>query len=115
MEPAMEGSVTAALAAAWPQSRVIGAFLQLDAVHLRLAAVGSLTTDVPVVGDDREVTDLVEALIDQLHGLEGVYAGPLRNAGAIEGLTALLREAESRLGHQVGFRLTNNSGLRNID
>jgi NADPH-dependent F420 reductase len=115
MERLSEGSVTAALAAAWPRSRVVGALNQLTADHLRLAAVGALETDIPVIGDDREAADLVEALIDVFYGLQPVYAGPLRNAGAVEGLTALLREVESRIGHPVGFRLTEDRGLRILD
>jgi predicted dinucleotide-binding enzyme len=94
---------------------VVGPLHQLTAAHLKLAVLGTLETDVLVVGDDREATDLVEALIDELRGLESVYAGPLRTAGAIEGLTVLLREAESKAGHPVGFRLTGGGGLRILD
>jgi predicted dinucleotide-binding enzyme len=112
MAPVSEGSVTAALARCWPRSRVVGALQQFTADHLRLAMLGSLRTDAPIVGDDREVADLVEALIDEIEGLESVYAGPLRAAGAIEGLAALLREVESNSGHPVGFRLAADGGLR---
>jgi 8-hydroxy-5-deazaflavin:NADPH oxidoreductase len=115
MAPIPEGSVTAALAKAWPLSRVVGALHQLTAAHLKLAGLGTLVTDVPVVGDDREATDLVEALIDELDGLESVYAGPLRSAGAVEGVTALLREVESEAGHPVGFRFTDGGGFHILD
>jgi 8-hydroxy-5-deazaflavin:NADPH oxidoreductase len=110
-----EGSVTAALAKAWPLARIVGALNQFTADHLKLATLGTLRTDVPVVGDDREATDLVEALIDELRGLEGVYAGPLRTAAAIEGMTALLREAEVQAGHPLGFRFLEGGGLRLLD
>jgi hypothetical protein len=47
-----------------PDSRVIGALQQFGTGHLTFATLGTFHSDVPVIGDDREASDLVEALID---------------------------------------------------
>lgn len=102
---------TPTLAARWDRSRVVGAFHQLTVEHLQLAAVGSLRSDVPVIGDDREAVDLVEGLIDDMTGLEAVYAGRLTFAAVVEGFAAIVREVGASSGEPVGFRF-GEAGLR---
>jgi len=105
------GSALANVAAALPAARVIGAFQQFGTDHLRLMALGLLETDAPVLGDDLEAADLIEALLDHVSGVTGVYAGPLRGAGAVEGIATLLDEVAQTAGRPVGFRLDAARGL----
>jgi predicted dinucleotide-binding enzyme len=114
MDPVASGSVTALVDELLPESRIVGAFHQFGADHLALAAMGALESDVPVVGDDREACDAVEALIDELVGFESVYAGGLSAAVATEGLTVVLREAAQWMGRPVGFRLRRD-GIKILD
>ena len=59
--------------------------------------------DVLVLGDDREATDLVQALAGQIPGIRGIYAGRLRNCGQIEALTANLVSINRRYkAHAAG-------------
>ena len=92
-------------------ARVVGAFGAFSDHHLERMGLGACDSDVPVVGDDREAADLVEALIDAVPGLTAVYSGPSRNAMAVEGLASVLRVVASSHGGPVGFRMTQN-GLR---
>lgn len=105
------GSALATVSAALPTARVVGAFQQFSTDHLRLMALGLLETDAPVVGDDLEAADLVEALLDHVRGVTGVYAGSLRGAEGVEGIAALLDEVAQTAGHPVGFRLDAAKGL----
>ncbi len=57
-----EGSAAQQAAAVLPESRVVGAFHHVSAVLLLDDAVDRVDTDVLVVGDDRDATDLVQAL-----------------------------------------------------
>jgi predicted dinucleotide-binding enzyme len=76
-------------------------------VHLVDPAVESVDTDVLVLGDDREATDLVRALADTVPGMRGVYAGRLRNAGQVEALTANLIAVNRRYKAHAGLRVTD--------
>jgi predicted dinucleotide-binding enzyme len=64
-------------------------------------------TDVLVLGDDREATDLVVALAGRVAGMRGVYAGRLRNARQIEALTANLISVNRRYRAHAGLRVTD--------
>ena len=114
MAPVPEGSVTNLAAHLFPKSRVVGALHQFTTEHLTLANLGILESDVPVVGDDREATDLVEELIDELRGLKSVYLGGLGASAAVEGLSAIVNEVSQNRQSPVGFRLNENGagGLR---
>ena len=69
-----EGSATQQAAAILTESRVVGAFHNVSAVLLEDSEVASIETDVLVLGDDREATDLVQALADVVPGMRGIYA-----------------------------------------
>ncbi|MCW2881544.1 MAG: NADPH-dependent reductase [Sphaerisporangium sp.] len=87
----------------------------LSSPHLHDALLGTFENDVLVVGDDREATDLVEALSDEIPGLTSVYAGGLRAAEAVEGLVAALRQVEQDRSRLVGMRLGGQGNLRLLD
>jgi hypothetical protein len=102
-----EGSAAQQAEALLPDSRVTAAFHHVSAVHLVDPAVESVDTDVLVLGDDREATDLVRALADTVPGMRGVYAGRLRNAGQVEALTANLIAVNRRYKAHAGLRVTD--------
>jgi 8-hydroxy-5-deazaflavin:NADPH oxidoreductase len=102
-----EGSAAQQAEALLPDSRVTAAFHHVSAVHLVDPAVESVDTDVLVLGDDREATDLVRALADAVPGMRGVYAGRLRNAGQVEALTANLIAVNRRYKAHAGLRVTD--------
>src|SRR5262249_57131382 len=84
---AAEGSAAEQAAALLPGSRVVAAFHHVSAVLLLDPEVDAMDLDVLVLGDDREATDLVQALAARIPGGRGIYAGRLRNCGQIEALT----------------------------
>jgi 8-hydroxy-5-deazaflavin:NADPH oxidoreductase len=101
-----EGSAAQEAEAALPESRVVAAFHHVSAVLLLDAAVPSVETDVLVLGDDREAAGLVQALVDRVPGMRGVWAGRLRNAGQVEALTANLIAINKRYRTHSGIRVT---------
>jgi NADPH-dependent F420 reductase len=90
-----------------PDSRVVAAFHHVSAVLLLDESVETLDTDVLVLGDDREATDLVQALAGLLPGMRGVYGGRLRNASQVEALTANLISVNRRYKAHAGLRVTD--------
>jgi NADPH-dependent F420 reductase len=102
-----EGSVTQQAAALLPDARVVGAFHHLSAVLLEDLSKPTLDGDVMVVGDDREATDLVQALAGRLPGMRGIYAGRLRNARQVEALTINLVSVNRRYKAHAGIRVTD--------
>ena len=69
--------------------------------------VASVDTDVLVLGDDREATDLVQDLAAVIPGVRGVYGGRLRNARQVEALTANLISVNRRYKAHAGVRVTD--------
>ena len=102
-----EGSATQQAAAILTESRVVGAFHNVSAVLLEDPEVASIDTDVLVLGDDREATDVVQALADVVPGMCGIYAGRLRNAHQVEALTANLISINRRYKAHAGVRVTD--------
>jgi NADPH-dependent F420 reductase len=102
-----DGSACQQAAALLPGSRVVGAFHHVSSVLLLDPAVDAVDTDVLVVGDDRDATDLVQALASRIAGMRGLYAGRLRNAGQVEALTANLISVNRRYKAHAGVRLTD--------
>ncbi|HEX3388564.1 MAG TPA: NADPH-dependent F420 reductase, partial [Streptosporangiaceae bacterium] len=76
-----EGSAAQQAAEVLPDSWVVGAFHHVSAVVLLDPEIETVDLDVMVLGDDREATDLVQALAGRIPGIRGVYAGRLRNCG----------------------------------
>ena len=70
-----EGSATQQAAVLLPDSTVVGAFHNVSAVLLDDPEVEKVDTDVLVLGDVREATDLIQALADTIPGVRGVFGG----------------------------------------
>ncbi len=90
--------------AAGPGVRVVSAFQNVGAAHLR--EEDAVDCDVLVTGDDpaarAEVIELIEAL-----GMRGLHAGPLDNAAAAEALTSILIQLNRKYGIAgAGIRIT---------
>ena len=102
-----EGSATQQAAAVLPESRVVGAFHNVSAVLLEDESIESVETDVLVLGDDREATDLVQALASVVPGMRGVYGGRIRNAHQVEAFTANLIAVNRRYKAHAGVRVTD--------
>jgi len=105
--PVAEGSAAQQAAAVLPESTVVGAFHHVSAKLLLDPGVAEIDLDVLVLGDDREATDLVQALAARIPGVRGIYAGRLRNAGQIEALTANLVSVNRRYKAHAGLRITD--------
>jgi predicted dinucleotide-binding enzyme len=69
--------------------------------------VASVDTDVLVLGEDRDATDLVRALAEAIPGVRGIFGGRLRNAHQIEALTANLIAINRRYKAHAGIRITD--------
>jgi hypothetical protein len=105
--PVEEGSAAQQAAAVLPESRVVGAFHHVSAVLLLDEDIDAIDTDILVLGDDREATDLVQELVGRIKGMRGVYAGRLRNAHQVEALTANLIAVNRRYTCHAGLRVTD--------
>jgi NADPH-dependent F420 reductase len=105
--PVEEGSAAQQAAGILTESTVVAAFHHVSAVLLLDPEVESVETDVLVLGDDRSATDMVQALVDRIAGMRGVYGGRLRNAGQIEALTANLVSINRRYKAHAGLRVTD--------
>jgi NADPH-dependent F420 reductase len=105
--PVEEGSAAEQAAAVLTGSRVVAAFHHVSAVLLLDPSVEKMDLDVLVLGDDREATDTVQALADEIPGMRGIYGGRLRNAHQVEALTANLISINRRYKAHAGFRVTD--------
>ena len=105
--PVEEGSAAQQALAVLPDSRVVAAFHHVSAVLLLDESVETLDTDVLVLGDDREATDLVQAIAGLVPGMRGIYGGRLRNAHQVEALTANLISVNRRYKAHAGLRVTD--------
>jgi len=105
--PVEEGSAAEQAAAVLPESRVVAAFHHVSAVLLLDPSVEKIDMDVLVLGDDREATDIVQALASRIPGVRGIYGGRLRNAGQVEALTANLIAINRRYKAHAGIRITD--------
>jgi NADPH-dependent F420 reductase len=102
-----DGSAAQQAAKLLPDSTVVAAFHHISAMLLLDSEVDSIETDVLVLGDNREATDLVQALVDRIKGMRGIYGGRLRNAGQVEALTANLVSINRRYKAHAGLRVTD--------
>lgn len=101
-----EGSAAEQAAALLPESRVCGAFHHVSAALLADPELDEVDQDVLVLADDRELAATVQALAGRIRGMRGIYAGRLRNARQVEGLTADLISINRRYGTHAGIRVT---------
>ncbi|GAA4229855.1 NADPH-dependent F420 reductase [Actinomadura meridiana] len=105
--PVEEGSAAQQAAAVLTGSRVVAAFHHVSAKLLLDPEVEGMELDVLVLGDDREATDLVQALAGRIPGMRGVYGGRLHNAHQVEALTANLISINRRYKAHAGLRVTD--------
>jgi NADPH-dependent F420 reductase len=84
---------------------VVAGLQSLAAAHL--ASPEPPEEDVFVCGDDRAAKDVVLELGGRLVAGRAIDAGPLSNARALEGLTAVLLNVNKAYGTQAGIRVTN--------
>ncbi|WP_433325782.1 NADPH-dependent F420 reductase [Spirillospora sp. CA-294931] len=105
--PVEEGSAAQQAAAVLTESRVVAAFHHVSAKLLLDPEVGEMELDVLVLGDDREATDLVQALAGRIPGMRGVYGGRLHNAHQVEAFTANLISINRRYKSHAGLRITD--------
>jgi 8-hydroxy-5-deazaflavin:NADPH oxidoreductase len=105
--PVEEGSAAQQAQAILSDSVVVGAFHNVSAVTLEDPEAESVDTDVLVLGDVREATDLVQDLADVIPGMRGLYGGRLRNAHQVEALTANLISVNRRYKAHAGVRITD--------
>jgi 8-hydroxy-5-deazaflavin:NADPH oxidoreductase len=80
-----DGSATAVIASALPESRVVKAFNTNFAATLAAGAVGPLTTTVLVAGDDADAKAQVSGIVEAA-GLQAVDAGALSRARELEAI-----------------------------
>jgi NADPH-dependent F420 reductase len=80
-----DGSATAEIAEALPQSRVLKAFNTNLAATVASGNVGPLPTTVLIAGDDADAKALLSGVITA-GGLRAIDAGPLRRARELEAL-----------------------------
>ena len=102
-----EGSAAEQAAALLPDSRVTAAFHHLSAVLLQDESIEEIDTDVMVLGESREDTDIVQAIAARIPGMRGVFAGRLRNAHQVESLVANLISVNRRYKAHAGLRVTD--------
>lgn len=102
-----EGSAAQQAQGILAESTVVGAFHNVSAVLLEDPEVASVDTDVLVLGDVREATDLVQDLAGVIPGVRGIYGGRLRNAHQVEALTANLISTNRRYKAHAGIRVTD--------
>jgi NADPH-dependent F420 reductase len=102
-----EGSAAEQAAGLLAESTVVAAFHHVSAVLLLDPTVERIETDVLVLGDERAATDLVQALVDRVPGMRGVYGGRLRNTRQVEAFTANLVSINRRYKAHAGLRVTD--------
>jgi 8-hydroxy-5-deazaflavin:NADPH oxidoreductase len=88
-----------------PAARVVAGLHTVSSVGLSDLA-HPLDEDVLLATDDDAAGDVVAAAIGHLSGARPVRAGPLRLAGTLEALTAVLISINKRHRVHAGFRVT---------
>jgi NADPH-dependent F420 reductase len=105
--PVEEGSAAQQAQAILSDSTVVGAFHNVSAVKLEDPEVTTVDTDVLVLGEVREATELVQDLAGVIPGVRGIFGGRLRNAHQVEALTANLISVNRRYKAHAGLRITD--------
>jgi NADPH-dependent F420 reductase len=99
-----DGSAAQECARLLPDARVVSAFSNVSARKL-LAVPEPVEVDVLICGDDDDAKTQVAELAAAVPGMRGVDAGPLRLAGAVEDLTAVLLSLNRRYKIHAGIRI----------
>jgi 8-hydroxy-5-deazaflavin:NADPH oxidoreductase len=104
--PVQAGSAAQEAQALLPRSTVVAAFHHVSAVLLEDPAVERVEGDVLVLGEDRDAVAVVCDLATAIPGARGVYAGRLRLAAQVEGMTANLIAVNRRYKTHAGLSVT---------
>lgn len=109
--PPPEGSVSQALAAAFPGGRVVKGFNHFGAEIQRDPTLATGPADALFAGDDTSAKAEAMALATRM-GFRPRDAGPLRNAGLLENLAILWIHLATvgGVGREFGFRVEGRSG-----
>ena len=101
---AADGSATAEIAAALPDSRVLKAFNTTFAGTLAAATVGPLTTTVLIAGDDADAKTELAGIVTS-GGLKAIDAGSLARARELEaiGFLQITLAAGEKISWTGGF------------
>jgi 8-hydroxy-5-deazaflavin:NADPH oxidoreductase len=101
---ASDGSATAEIAAALPDSRVLKAFNTTFAGTLAAATVGPLTTTVLIAGDDADAKSELAGIVTS-GGLKAIDAGALARARELEaiGFLQITLAAGEKISWTGGF------------
>jgi 8-hydroxy-5-deazaflavin:NADPH oxidoreductase len=102
--PDGQSAVAAIQALAGKTVRVVSAFQNVSAQHLK-DLEHAVDCDVLVCGDDQGACDIVIGLCADM-GLRGLYAGPIRNSAAAEALTSVLININRR------YKVPGGAGIR---
>ncbi len=95
-----------AQAALGPGVRVVAAFQNITAVHLKDLS-HNIDSDVLICSDDADAKQDVVQLVEAIAGMRAVDAGPLANAVAVESLTPVLMSINKRYKVAgAGIRIT---------
>lgn len=103
-----DGSATAEIAAALPQSRVLKAFNTTFAATLASGTVGGVPTTVLIAGDDADAKSLLGGIVTA-GGLRAVDAGALSRARELEAIGFL------QLTLAVGEKVSWTGGFAVVD
>lgn len=98
------GSAAQECAQLLPGACVVGAFQHVPAARLRRVEE-PLGCDVLLTGDDDDAKAVVATLAELVPGVRALDAGPLRLAGAVEDMTAVLLSVNRRYSAHTGLRL----------
>ena len=104
--PVEAGSAAQEAQVLLPRSTVVAAFHHVSAVLLEDPAVERVEGDVLVLGEDRDAVAVVCDLATAIPGARGVYAGRLRLAAQVEGMTANLIAVNRRYKTHAGLSVT---------
>jgi NADPH-dependent F420 reductase len=102
--PDGQSAVAAIQALAGKAVRVVSAFQNVSAQHLK-DLEHAVDCDVLVCGDDQDACDVVIGLCADM-GLRGLYSGPIRNSAAAEALTSVLININRR------YKVPGGAGIR---
>jgi 8-hydroxy-5-deazaflavin:NADPH oxidoreductase len=109
--PPPRGSMTAELAAAYPQARLVKGFATFGAAFHRDPLVDGRGVDVHLAGDDLAAKDAVAA-IARGAGFTPLDCGPLRNAALLENLAVLwIHLARHGLGRNFAFQAVSRGPI----
>jgi 8-hydroxy-5-deazaflavin:NADPH oxidoreductase len=99
-----DGSATAEIAAALPQSRVVKAFNTTFAATLTSGTVGEVPTTVLIAGEDADAKALLAGIV-AAGGLRAIDAGSLRRARELEalGFLQISLAAAEKIAWTAGF------------